>query len=510
GYEFLGGESSTLFFSAMQAVGHPLFLGETVYPWTTSRLVTGPPVTLEMVGPGCPSLDNGTCGQNSGAPSCAFASQQCQKPEHALYVYGAEPSPSYVTFGHDTANPSTHAINTRFLGGELTPDRGFVAGGEACPGALAPCLFEAYLVKASPEPTFASQGLGCSCDNGYADCGESPTGFKTTTSTHQGDCGGTSSCGPCAVDCGDGILDYGEDNVDCGGSCSIPFFTPTHVASMCVCTPTSCTSSNTCAPSQCDLLAGGCVTNLAGTKGKTCGSAPDRAPLTCDGAGNCECEPGACTPSACQAFESCTSTGGCSYRSLGDGTACALSGGGSGTCTGGQCEACSTANCTSNGDCDTAACESGQCIHTAATDGTQACGSPKEVCLSGTCQIPTWETMVASGGVLTRNRCGQCHTLTQLLPPLAAESCFGVSCFETCYSATTKNATDCPYAADNGKPIYNCMADAMRHDEMPLGCSSTRSSNPCASVADVNILAAWVDAGAPYESNDDQVPTSCP
>jgi outer membrane protein assembly factor BamB len=500
GFEFLGGYSQTYPMAAQidWVSDNPLVLGQSLMPWNAAQLAG--PVTWEgPQGPGCAFLQNQTCG-TTGAPSCVWAQQQCTVPVHGLAVAGADSSRFYETYGHD---PSTgkHAIDTLFSGGELTPDHGFIAGGSMCPGISTPCLYEeAYVVKAGPgpgfnnvgTPPFQTQSLPCSCSDGYADCGESPTGYKAGAA-HPGDCG--PMCPEaCAVDCGDGIQDNDETGVDCGGTCaSNAAYTPLHDLLQCTCDAVACASQST----SCMTYA--CVTD-PNTQLLTCEPTAQPDHTVCQWqpsqsgiclSGTCSYDCSTCNAGTCQTA-TCSPESGCTIAMDSPGAECS---GGTCSSTGVCVSSCNATNCDSpppcmewSGTCGT----SGNCLYTTPAPDATPCGN-SEFCLNGSCEEPTWTNLVVPTTGIFAKYCGSCHKGT------SDSACSGSNCFVSSYSdATNGKASAC--LANGDMPgqmsvsVPNCMIASLNQGKMPpLNCAS-HSGTSCPTTLEIAAVAAWVAA----------------
>jgi len=513
GYEFLGGYSSTGIASLSTFPdGTSIAFGQSQFPWSNALLTTAE--TPEFVGPGCAFLAECINGEfAAGSPQCTYGAQECQGVQHALFVYLDGTSRTYHTYGHDTANTATHAITTVFAGAELTPDHGFIAAGVACPGADFPCIPEAYVVKASPEPSFSSPGLPCSCSNGYADCGESPTGYASATATHPGDCGGP--CAACVVDCGDGIQDYGEQNIDCGGPCTNPDVTPTHQAIACMeCTTSQCAAAAPpCMNGLCDPNSGCYNQPIPATPATACGTENGQA-MVCDGAGNCvyACSATCPAPTEPCMTAACTSESGCTAVPE-TGTSCTTSDGVTpGTCNSGTCTPnCVVSNCTGGGPCTTASCStagSGSCVYTAVPEGT-ACGGAGSgmFCMNNSCETPYYTNLASSSSSapgLLFQFCQGCHLGNSMSTYGALSSSCNGSCFLSCYSEATKAAIHCPESAENGQGVFHCIGSAVSAGAMPASPNCTGTVTPlpagCPTPAEIAVITSWVQSGAPYSA----------
>jgi outer membrane protein assembly factor BamB len=527
GYEFLGGYSRT-YPSVAQldwVSDNPLVLGQSLLPWSYAAL-SGPVTWESGQGPGCPSLEANcgtpgaaSCCDTTGAPSCIWAQQQCQLPVHALSVTGGDAARIYQTYGHDTSNPATHAINTFFAGGELTPDHGFVSGGSACPGIASPCSAEAYAVKAgpgpgftfsnpstlAPTPAFQSPGLPCSCNNGYADCGESPTGY-IAGHAHPGDCGGPCAT-PCDYDCGDGVQDHGEGNVDCGGICDTnAAYTPLHDLLQCGCDTAQCAAQSTsCTSYQCatdpDTQQQFCQATAVADL-TSCPWTSTVSGVCLSGVCGFDCR--TCVAGTCQASD-CSPQSGCSTPV----TPNASCQNGAGTCSStGQCViTCDEAKCSSPGTCQqwSGSCDnSGNCTYGAVADGTP-CGNGK-FCLNGTsCELPTYANLTGSSTAIFTKYCGSCHSGSGSTCTGLGGNCLATSYANATAAPTTSNETPakyCAVASDRAGSVPQCIIDSMTGGYMPavgVGATpcSTHSGTSCPTSDEIAVVQAWVNNGTP-------------
>jgi outer membrane protein assembly factor BamB len=454
GYDFLGGSSPVAAGLAHRLNdGSFLFLGSSVYPWSDALLSSVLP--LELIGGDFPS--------------------------HALYVHtdANEGNRAYHSYGHDPANPATHVINSSFSGSDLTPDLGFVASAIACPGASPPCLAEAYVVKAAPD--LSSPALACSCSNGYADCGESATGYASASATHPGDCGGP--CAPCAIDCGDGVQDNDEENTDCGGSCANPAFSPTHQPLVCACKPGDCDDGNACTVDSCDPKLG-CGHDVHADDGQSCGGVK-----VCQ-SGTCGYDCSSCSSGNECAAASCTTGLGCITTNLPDQTPCSA-----GFCVGGQCAGfCTVTNCATTQACKVGGCDptSKQCTLTNLPDG-QACGT-NDVCLNGSCVAPAFEQNVLP---IAQKYCAGagCHSS-------GTPTCGAGVCFVTCFDAITKTVPGC------SSGFATCMGSQMASGAMPASMNCTTHGTGCPTPEEISIVQSWAATGAIYDSGG-STPPAC-
>ncbi len=146
-----------------------------------------------------------------------------------------------ISLGHHAAT-GAHLFAGAFLDAIEGPEGSFVAVGSTCSGAS--CQ-DAILAK----KLTSDLQVGCSCNDGLINCGESPSGFPTdpTGARIPGECGGP-RCEPCDVDCADGAQQATEECPDGGGACLDPDNTPDG-------SPRAC--PNPCAGLECGIGVGG-------------------------------------------------------------------------------------------------------------------------------------------------------------------------------------------------------------------------------------------------------------
>ena len=400
---------------------------------------------------------------------------------HGLLVRtnAAALSRTYKSFGH----PATgHIVNTILKDGWPTTDLGFVAAGLACPGSANPCQMIPYVVKTNPD--MSSVGLACGCDNGYQDCDEALHGFKTPDSLRPGDCGGTSTCAACAIDCANGVQDGDEEGPDCGGSCTQDRYSP-HPHE-CACT--TCADGPECTVPTCNPSVG---CQYPPTKdGTPCSTGTCQGGVCVDECETLNCDDGdACTDDTCD-----SSAGGCQHdpKSCDDHNACTVDSCNSST----GCKH-SGKTCDASDQCTTASCDptSGECTTSVAPDGTTC---DKGVCLSGACSTPSYVPVVQS---ILQTYCGSCHT--------GPAFCSGSVCLAGCWAEATKSIGNC-----KGDPTktnaHDCLASYVTSGFMPQGSNCTPDDRHvgCPTDLDVNIINAWNDAGFPATS-DGSDPPAC-
>jgi outer membrane protein assembly factor BamB len=402
---------------------------------------------------------------------------------HGLLVRtnSAALSRTYKSFGHPSAG---HIVNTLLKDGWPTTDRGFVAAGLACPGPAHPCGMIPYVVKTKPDMT--SQGLSCSCDNGYEDCGEAAHGFRTQASIRPGDCGGTSSCGACAIDCTNGVQDADEEGPDCGGPCALERYSPN--PHDCACSAGDCVQGPECTTPICDPQFG--CQNRPVADGTDCSAGK------CQG-GTCVSR---CVPSNCDDGNECTADvcdphTGCQHSDVADNTACS-----GGVCTNGTCTAaCSGTTCDDDNPCTTDGCNpsDGQCTATAVPNGTLCDGG---VCLSGICSTPNYVSNVYP---ILQNYCSSCHG-----GPIG--TCSGSTCLAQCYAEATKNISNCVHdpAQTNA---HDCLTSYVKSGFMPANgsnCSPTNRGPGCPTERDINVIETW-NANHFPATGDQSAPPAC-
>jgi hypothetical protein len=395
---------------------------------------------------------------------------------------------TYKSFGHPAAG---HIVNTKLKDGWQTTDRGFVAAGIACPGPAIGCLMTPYVVKTSPD--MSSAGLTCGCDNGYEDCGEAQHGWKSENSIRPGDCGGTSSCAACPIDCTNGVQDADEDGPDCGGACALDRFS--RQPHECACFDSDCTDARECNKPTCNPNVGGgcefrpdpdqngqpCSTGVC--QNGTCAS--QCVPANCDD--NDDCTDDVCDPHAgCQhnatdcddgndcTVDSCKSNGGCQHsgRSCDDG------------------EECTTDGCNPS---------TGECTTSPADNGT-TCGD-NQVCLKGKCSTPYYVDTVQK---ILGDRCGGCHG-----GPLG--TCRGGVCLALCYDEATKSPFNCRLDM-RWTNAHDCLDNLMQSGLMPqagIDCSiEPGHTDGCPSQLELNIIDSWNKHNHPATS-DNSTPPGC-
>jgi hypothetical protein len=460
GYDVLGGSTSITIGTALQrADGSFLFLGSSQQPWTKDLVNdnTGPLVVF-----------------GDTFPSHALrVSTDANRANRVYYSYGHDPA---------TSTPSTHVISSFFTGGDLTPDLGFVASATDYPGPLGGSPVEAYIVKGRPDLT--STALQCSCTNGYADCGESVTGFASDAATRTGDCGGTSSCNACTTDCGDGKTDGTEQDTDCGGNCLKPQYTPDHQPHACACLEGQCDDGNPCTTDSCDPQVG-CqhvvvqdgTPNCSG--GQVCIS------------GSCQFDCSQCATSNECLTVSCDPSTGCSYPAKSDGTTCSAGFCESGTCTG----YCQVEKCTTSQACQQAGCDptNKTCTTSQLNDGEISTCGTGQVCFSGACKTPTYDQNVQA---IVQKDCATssgCHSKQQ------GVNCAAGICFATCYGDAVMGINGCYQGNSADTYAYQCMSDLIGV-HMPPGCTTPGQSG-CPTQDEINIVQAWAAAGAPADVN---------
>ena len=124
----------------------------------------------------------------------------------------------------------------------------------------------------------------------YASCDGDACGFGNVQAGLACEGGACDGEGSCVAHCSNGVKDFSETDVDCGGGCD-----PCALAQSCI-VEEDCASGfcidEVCCDAGCDGICEAC--NLGGDEG-TCtphpaGTDPDDdcAPLTCNGAGACE------------------------------------------------------------------------------------------------------------------------------------------------------------------------------------------------------------------------------
>jgi hypothetical protein len=305
-----------------------------------------------------------------------------------------------------------------------------------CGGSCGGCaLGKACVVSTDCASRQCAHNTVCTdlCSNGLKDLGETDV-----------DCGGI--CPPCALGkackaaadcasqvcqftgsghacvdhCTDGVLDFGETDVDCGGGgcpkCTLGKY---------------CKNSLGCTTSHCF---GSFASSFCG-----CGSVAD-------------CPAGAgCTGGFC--------AGHCSdgIRDFDEGAV---------DCGGADCAKCSLGSaCNGNNDCASQSCQAKVCVCAAASD----CAAG-QVCVSGTCYDPCAdhikdgsETDIDCGG----GTCGKCQ--------LGASCHFSIDCqSRSCHGGKCgcSATTDCPsgQTCSNSTCISHCQNHVQDFDETGLDC----------------------------------------
>jgi slime mold repeat-containing protein len=339
-----------------------------------------------------------------------------------------------------------------------------------------------------------SAGLTCGCDNGYEDCGEAQHGWKSENSIRPGDCGGTSSCAACPIDCTNGVQDADEDGPDCGGACALDRFSVQ--PHECACFDSDCTDTRECNKPVCNPnIGGGCEFKPdPDQNGQPCSTgvcqdgtcASQCVPADCND--NDDCTDDVCDPQAgCQhpatdcddgndcTVDSCKSNGGCQHtgKSCNDGNECTK-------------DSCNP----STGECTTADADNGT-----------TCGD-NQVCLKGKCSTPYYVDDVQD---ILANRCSGCHS-----GPIGA--CRGGICLALCYDEAIKSPFNCRLEPQwtNG---HDCLDHLMMDGLMPqagIDCSADPGHvDGCPSQLEINIIDSWNMHNHPATS-DNSTPPACP
>ncbi|QQR91474.1 MAG: hypothetical protein IPJ88_07050 [Myxococcales bacterium] len=251
--------------------------------------------------------------------------------------------------------------------------------------------------------------------------------------------------------CSDGIRNFNESDVDCGGLACLPCSEGSYCLFPFDCSSGICTG-NTCTTSNCsDGLINQDETDID-CGGSTCPACTDGA--TCDSGSDCSsgtCTGNICTTSNCSdglmnQDETDVDCGGSSCSACSDGLSCTVAGDcTSGVCTGNICQAATCSDSTWNQDETDVDCGGSTCSTCA--DGLSCtaggdCGSG--VCTGNVCQVPTCtdtvqnfdETDVDCGG-------STCSACADGLSCAAGSDCISSVCTgNICQAATCSDSVN--------------------------------------------------------------------
>jgi hypothetical protein len=344
-------------------------------------------------------------------------------------------------------------------------------GGKLCDGAgtCVACL------EATDCPAQASLCKVNACDAAVHTCGTTDAPAGTTCTDNGGTtCNATGTC--VASHCADGILDDGETDVDCGGTCGATCNTSAKctVGGDCVSKVCDATTLLCVAPTCADGVLNGDETDVDCGGGSFDGNTPcpkcadkDHCQLNTDcvnnlcfgtGPGTCvSCMDGVkdgnetgvdCGGAQCDAQNKTCATGqGCAVAS---------------DCTTGFCQASMTCalrplgqSCTSGSQCAGGNCISGFCCNTACSGACQACSMALTGLGNGTC-----------GSVGNGTACNDGNLCS------LASACVSGVCTET--AAVTCTASDQCHIAGTCNPVTGACSNPSAADG-----TSCNDGNPC-------------------------------